>query len=79
MALSLAQAAAATGLHKTTILRAVRTGRITGTRDPLGQWRVEPTELHRVFPPAEAATVRTGAVRQKTESNSELQQLARAE
>jgi excisionase family DNA binding protein len=53
--MSLAQAAAATGLHKTTLLRAVRAGRITGTKDASGQWRVDPAELHRVFPAAPAA------------------------
>ena len=51
MAYSLAEAAAVTGLHKTSILRALRSGRISGTRDDVGRWSVEPVELHRVFPP----------------------------
>jgi hypothetical protein len=29
-------------------------GRISGTKDDTGTWLVEPVELHRVFPPAEA-------------------------
>jgi hypothetical protein len=52
MAYSLAEAAAVTGLHKTSILRALKSGRISGTRDDMGRWSVEPVELHRVFPPA---------------------------
>jgi hypothetical protein len=52
MAYSLAEAAAVTGLHKTSILRALKSGRISGTRDDVGRWSVEPVELHRVFPPA---------------------------
>jgi hypothetical protein len=31
-----------------------RVGAISGTRDETGAWSVEPVELHRVFPPAEA-------------------------
>ena len=59
--MSLAQAAVATGLHKTTLLRAVRAGRITGTKDAFGQWQVDKRELFRIYPPAAPAAVRTGA------------------
>jgi hypothetical protein len=45
----LAKAAAACGLDKST----VRLGLISGTRDDLGVWHVEPAKLHRVFPPVE--------------------------
>jgi hypothetical protein len=51
MSYTLAEAAAACGLDKSTVRRAVRSGRISGTRDDLGVWHVEPAELHRVFPP----------------------------
>jgi helix-turn-helix protein len=52
MSYTLAEAAAACGLDKSTVRRAVRSGRISGTRDDLGVWHVEAAELHRVFPPA---------------------------
>jgi hypothetical protein len=39
-------------LNKTTILRAVKAGKITGNEH--GGWHVEPAELHRVYPPADA-------------------------
>src|SRR5262249_40092746 len=42
--------------------RAVRSGRISGTRDDLGVWHVEPVELHRVFPPVERPDGDTTAV-----------------
>ncbi len=42
MPYSLAAAAAATGLNKTTILQAIKSGRITGTKDAAGQWQIEP-------------------------------------
>jgi len=51
MSYTLHQAATATGLHKTSILRAIKSGRISGAKDDNGQWHVEPVELHRVFPP----------------------------
>lgn len=54
MSMTLAEAAQATGLNRSTILRAIKSGRISGTRDDLGVWHVEPVEVHRVFPPAEA-------------------------
>jgi hypothetical protein len=54
MPYSLAEAAQATGLNRSTILRAIKSGRISGARDASGAWQVEPVELHRVFPAAEA-------------------------
>ena len=50
MAYSLAAAAAATGLNKTTVLRAIKSGKISGARDMSGEWCVEAVELHRVYP-----------------------------
>ncbi len=54
MSYTLAQAAEATGLNRSTILRAIKSGKISGTRDSQRAWSVEPVELHRVFPLAEA-------------------------
>jgi hypothetical protein len=45
MSFTLAEAAKAVGMNKTSILRAIKRGRITGTRDELGQCHVEPVEL----------------------------------
>ncbi len=42
------------GLNRSTILRAIKSGKISGARDETGVWSVEPVELHRVFPPASA-------------------------
>ena len=47
--MSLAQATAATGMVKSSILRAIKCGRISAVRDDLGRWLIEPVELHRVF------------------------------
>ena len=44
------QAARAVGMSKTSILRSIRAGRISGTKDEFGQWSIEPCELRRVYP-----------------------------
>src|SRR5262245_417622 len=49
---TLGTAAQACGLNKSTILRAVKAGKISATRDEHGQWQIDPAELHRVYPPA---------------------------
>ena len=53
MSYSLSNAAAACGVYKSTVLRSIRAGRLTATKDALGQWRIEPAELHRVYPPVQ--------------------------
>jgi predicted site-specific integrase-resolvase len=50
MSYTLAAAAQATGLKRSTILKAIKGGKITGTKDELGRWHVEPVELHRLYP-----------------------------
>ena len=48
---TLGTASQATGCAKSTILRAIKAGRISATRDDLRQWSIEPVELFRCFPP----------------------------
>ena len=50
MAFTLGTAAQATGAAKSTILRAIKAGRISASRDETGQWQIQPVELFRVFP-----------------------------
>jgi len=45
------QAAKATGVATATITRALKNGRISGQKDDSGVWMIDPSELHRVFPP----------------------------
>jgi hypothetical protein len=53
MPYTIAQAAEATGNNRTTILRAIKAGKVSATKDAHGNWLVEPAELHRVYPPAQ--------------------------
>lgn len=55
---TLSEAATAVGKNKTTVLRAIRRGRVSGERLEDGTYRIDPAELHRVFPPAPPASVR---------------------
>jgi len=48
--LTLAQAAAQTGMARSSILRAIKRGALSGTRNPDGTWLVDPAELARAFP-----------------------------
>ena len=48
---TLGQAAKATGKQKSTILEAIRNGRISAAKNDLGRYQIDPAELHRVYPP----------------------------
>jgi len=50
MHLSLRQAAKEAGVAKTTLIRALRSGRLSAQKNDLGDWAIDPAELHRVFP-----------------------------
>jgi hypothetical protein len=51
---TLATAAAACGLNKSTVFRAIKAGKISATRNEHGEWQIDPAEMHRVYPPAES-------------------------
>lgn len=51
MAIGLSEAAAATGVNRSTIYRAWKAGRVSATRTDTGQIEIEPAELFRIFPP----------------------------
>jgi len=51
MAYTLAEAAKAVHRDKTTLLRAIKSGKLSAVRDAAtGGWLIEPAELHRVYP-----------------------------
>lgn len=50
MALTLNQAAKACGRSKSTLLDAIRNGRMSAPKDDRGRYAIDPAELHRVFP-----------------------------
>ena len=50
---TLGQAAKATGKGKTTISNAIKKGRISAKKNDIGEWSIDPAELHRIYPPVQ--------------------------
>lgn len=50
MSYTLGEAAKAVGKSKTTLHRAIKSGKISAHRVPNGSYSIDPSELHRVFP-----------------------------
>src|SRR5262245_32749348 len=64
MSFDISSAAAATGVAKSSVFRAIKAGRISAQRDDNGRWSVEPAELFKIFPPlppAQPATLQNAA------------------
>ena len=53
--LTLGQASDECGKHKSTVLDAIRKGRLSAHRDEKNQWQIDPAELFRVYPQNNAA------------------------
>jgi chromosome segregation ATPase len=73
---TLGTAAKATGLSRTAILRAIKTNKISAQKNDLGEWNIDPAELHRVYPPiAEKAVTVNGDLQNDdlTLKNREMQ------
>ena len=60
MGYTLGAAAKAVGMSKTSMLRSIKAGRISATRDDFGHWCIEPVELHRVYPAVTDVTEANG-------------------
>ncbi|MBV9826936.1 MAG: DNA-binding protein [Alphaproteobacteria bacterium] len=54
MSYTVGQAAKATGKSKPTISRAIKNGSISATKNDDGSYTIDPSELHRVFPPVKS-------------------------
>jgi len=64
MSYSLQQAATATGKDRSTIQRAIKSGKISATTNEAGAYQIDPAELHRVFPPVANDEGKTVALQQ---------------
>jgi excisionase family DNA binding protein len=52
MTMTLNEAAKSCKKAKGTVLKAIKEGRLSAPRDERGRYEIDPSELHRVFPPA---------------------------
>jgi hypothetical protein len=50
MKYTLSQAATATGKNKATVQRAIKSGKISASKNSYGAYEIDPSELHRIFP-----------------------------
>ena len=79
MSYTLGEAAKATGKDRATISRAIKKGKISAKKNDHGQWSIDPSELHRVYPARQqdnSARTVAGATERNTElviENRELQ------
>ncbi len=76
MSYTLKEAADAAGKDRSTLFRAIKSGRLSATKDDSGNYHIDPAELQRVFPVARN-TVRNVAMQQDAQAeialeNSEL-------
>ncbi len=67
MSYSLSDAAKATGKNRTTIQRAIKSGKISASKNENGAYEIAPAELHRIFP---AIAQRSAQQPNETDSNS---------
>jgi hypothetical protein len=51
--LSPGEAAKQVGRTRQSLMKAIRDGRLSATRDADGRWQIDPAELFRVYPPAQ--------------------------
>jgi septal ring factor EnvC (AmiA/AmiB activator) len=87
MKYTLSQAATATGKNKATVQRAIKSGKISASKNSSGAYEIDPSELHRVFPPATQLVAQhpNATIRNKMQQggkgleNSELQRIAELE
>lgn len=56
MVYTLKQAAEAAGKGKPAILKAIKNGRLSAKKNEKGQWNIDPSELHRVYPPVSVSS-----------------------
>lgn len=70
MSYTLGDAAKVTGKSKTTLHRAIKSGRISASKRDDGTYSIEPAELHRVFPKVTQETPPHALPRNDTEHQS---------
>src|SRR3546814_20154201 len=51
MGITLREASEKDGVTRQTLMKAIKTGRVSAEKSDTGEWRIEPVELFRVWPP----------------------------
>lgn len=79
MTYTLGDAAKAVGKSKTTLHRAVKSGKISATKLEDGSYSIDPSELHRVFPPVTVVTLKNMILRNDMEPSGNTVETLRAQ
>ena len=56
---TLGEAAKVTGMTKAALSKAISKGRISAEKDDTGRFRIDPSELHRIYPPVNTAPLKS--------------------
>src|SRR4051795_2313719 len=67
---TLATAEAACGVNRSTILRAIKAGKISAVRNEHNEWDIQPAEVHRVYPPVARTDAQSPAPQQDTQHDA---------
>lgn len=68
---SLKEASEACGRGKPAILKSIQKGRISANKNQLGEWEIDPAELHRVYRPVVPGSIHQGNVVEQWETAGE--------
>ena len=79
MSYTLGDAAKATGKSKTTLHRAIKSGRISALKSENGSYSIEPSELYRVFPAVMVGTSPSPFPRNDEEQQSNTLEVLRTQ
>ena len=77
MKYSAGQAAKAVGVAKSTITKAISSGKISASKDVHGAWEIDPAELHRVYAPKPSKSVATEQSSPPMENSREIEHLTK--
>jgi hypothetical protein len=69
LGISIKEAAERVGMTKAGVMKAVRAGKLSATKNIQGEWEVEPVELFRVYQPAQTQVVTAPTNSDNSEQN----------
>jgi hypothetical protein len=77
MVYTLGEAAKATGKSKATISKAIKSCRVSARKDETGMFHIDPSELHRVYPPTVSSEQKETPTRtpEKADSDGTIREL----
>jgi hypothetical protein len=75
--MSLTEAAEWAGKQRSTIFKAIKQGRLSAGKDEKGQFRIDPSELARVFAPGPTGTVAGNIAHEQADTEERVSSLRR--